>query len=62
MNDRACKDIVNRLLDKSEARRLGSGSGASQVKQHKWFVKMNWGLLRNMTPPVSSVVLSRSGV
>lgn len=41
-----------RLLDKSESRRLGSQSGASQVKQHKWFVKMNWGLLRNMTPPV----------
>ena len=42
-----------RLLDKSETRRLGSGSGASQVKQHKWFAKVNWGLLRNMTPPVS---------
>ncbi|KAI5118560.1 hypothetical protein M0805_002940 [Coniferiporia weirii] len=48
----AGKDIVNRLLDKSEARRLGSQSGASQVKQHKWFAKMNWGLLRNMTPPI----------
>ncbi|KAL5488147.1 NRC2 [Sanghuangporus weigelae] len=48
----ACKDVVIRLLDKSEARRLGSGSGASQVKQHKWFAKMNWGLLRNMTPPI----------
>ncbi|THH09045.1 hypothetical protein EW145_g2270, partial [Phellinidium pouzarii] len=46
------KDIVNRLLDKSESHRLGSQSGASQVKQHKWFAKMNWGLLRNMTPPI----------
>lgn len=50
---RAGKDIILRLLDKSESRRLGSQSGASQVKQHKWFAKMNWGLLRNMTPPVS---------
>ena len=53
--NRAGKDIINRLLDKSESRRLGSQSGASQVKQHKWFAKTNWGLLRNMTPPVSSM-------
>ncbi|KAH8113368.1 Pkinase-domain-containing protein [Phellopilus nigrolimitatus] len=46
------KDVMNRLLDKSESRRMGSQSGASQVKQHKWFTKINWGLLRNMTPPI----------
>ncbi len=49
---RAGKDIINRLLEKSETRRLGSQSGASQVKQHKWFAKTNWGLFRNSTPPV----------
>lgn len=49
----ACKDIVLRLLDKREASRLGSKSGASEVKQHKWFAKINWGLLRNTQPPVS---------
>lgn len=53
----AGKDIMVRLLDKSESRRLGSQSGASQVKQHKWFGKMNWGLLRNMTPPVRVAVI-----
>lgn len=42
-----------RLLDKNERSRLGSKSGASEVKQHKWFSKINWGLLRNMQPPVS---------
>jgi protein-serine/threonine kinase len=40
-------------LDKDEQTRLGSRSGASEVKQHKWFSKINWGLLRNTRPPVS---------
>ena len=41
-----------RLLDKNEWTRLGSKSGASEVKQHRWFSKINWGLLRNTQPPV----------
>ncbi|KAG5648659.1 hypothetical protein DXG03_000005 [Asterophora parasitica] len=41
-----------RLLDKNEKTRLGSKSGASEVKQHKWFGKINWGLLRNQQPPI----------
>ncbi|KAI0921554.1 serine/threonine protein kinase, AGC [Taiwanofungus camphoratus] len=48
----ACKDVVIRLLDKRESSRLGSKSGASEVKQHKWFAKINWGLLRNTQPPI----------
>ncbi|KAG2117679.1 Pkinase-domain-containing protein [Suillus cothurnatus] len=39
----ACKDIVIRF---------GSRSGASEVKQHKWFFKMNWALLRHQQPPI----------
>lgn len=45
-----------KLLDKNELTRLGSKSGASEVKQHKWFSKINWGLLRNTQPPVSFVL------
>ncbi|KAJ7699915.1 kinase-like domain-containing protein [Mycena rosella] len=48
----AGKDCVTRLLDKRERSRLGSKSGASEVKQHKWFSKINWGLLRNTRPPI----------
>ncbi|KAJ7068113.1 Pkinase-domain-containing protein [Mycena amicta] len=48
----AGKDCMTRLLDKREKTRLGSKSGASEVKQHKWFVKINWGLLRNTRPPI----------
>jgi len=43
---------MGRLLDKDERTRLGSRSGASEVKQHKWFFKINWGLLRNTRPPI----------
>lgn len=49
---RAAKDCILRLLDKDERTRLGSRSGASEVKQHKWFGKVNWGLLRNSRPPI----------
>ena len=55
LNFRACKDVIVKLLDKNELTRLGSKSGASEVKQHKWFSKINWGLLRNTQPPVSFV-------
>lgn len=48
----AAKDCITRLLDKDERTRLGSRSGASEVKQHKWFAKVNWGLLRNSRPPI----------
>ncbi|KAJ7228823.1 AGC/RSK protein kinase [Mycena pura] len=48
----AGKDCMTRLLDKQEKMRLGSKSGASEVKQHKWFAKINWGLLRNTRPPI----------
>ncbi|EIW82223.1 Pkinase-domain-containing protein [Coniophora puteana RWD-64-598 SS2] len=47
-----CKEVVVRLLDKDERTRLGSKSGASEVKQHKWFAKINWGLLRHARPPI----------
>ncbi|KAF8708286.1 Pkinase protein, partial [Rhizoctonia solani] len=50
------RDIIVRLLDKSELTRLGSQSGASEVKQHKWFAKLNWGLLRNQRPPIQPAV------
>ncbi|KAK4686391.1 protein-serine/threonine kinase, partial [Tremellales sp. Uapishka_1] len=47
-----CKSAIRALLTKNENNRLGSSSGASEVKQHKWFAAINWGLLRHMTPPI----------
>ncbi|KAH7100556.1 Pkinase-domain-containing protein [Auriculariales sp. MPI-PUGE-AT-0066] len=38
-----CKDVITQLLVKDDELRLGSKTGASEVKQHKWFGKINWG-------------------
>lgn len=46
------RSVVRKLLIKDEHRRLGSQSGASEVKQHKWFASISWGLLRHCKPPI----------
>ncbi|KAI5477756.1 serine/threonine protein kinase Nrc-2 [Pseudohyphozyma bogoriensis] len=56
-----CKSVIKKLLLKDEHKRLGSQSGASEVKLHKWFGSINWGLLRNQTPPIVPVVSTTSG-
>lgn len=47
-----CKNLIRRLLDKQEAKRLGSKAGASEVKAHPFFKSLKFGLLRHMTPPI----------
>lgn len=46
------KSIVRKLLIKDELIRLGSQTGASEVKHHKWFATISWGLLRHCKPPI----------
>jgi len=46
------KALIKKLLIKDEHKRLGSQLGASEVKQHRWFAQISWGLLRNQTPPI----------
>lgn len=53
---RGCRDIILRLLHKDDWRRLGSKTGASEVKQHRWFATLKWGLLRNEQPPIRPTV------
>lgn len=55
------KSCVRKLLIKNENKRLGCQSGASEVKCHKWFAPVVWGLLRHSKPPIvpaASVSLS----
>ncbi|GAA5988987.1 hypothetical protein JCM5350_001741 [Sporobolomyces pararoseus] len=54
-----CKSVIKRLLCKDEHKRLGSQSGASEVKQHKWFASINWGLLRHQKPPIVPAVSTK---
>lgn len=46
------RNFIRKLLVKDEHKRLGSQLGASEVKQHRWFANISWGLLRNQTPPI----------
>ncbi|KAI8803407.1 kinase-like domain-containing protein [Cladochytrium replicatum] len=48
----SCKAIIRKLLIKDEHKRLGSKSGASEVKTQPWFKGLNWALLRNSSPPI----------
>ncbi|GAA6011880.1 hypothetical protein JCM11491_000089 [Sporobolomyces phaffii] len=54
-----CKSVIKRLLFKDEHKRLGSQSGASEVKQHKWFASINWGLLRHSKPPIVPAISTK---
>lgn len=47
-----CKSVIKKLLCKDEHKRLGSQSGASEVKQHRWFSSINFALLRHLPPPI----------
>lgn len=45
------RDLIERLLVKDVSRRLGSRTGANEIKSHPWFKGLNWALLRNEPPP-----------
>lgn len=51
------KDIIKKLLTKESNKRLGgTGQGASEIKKHKWFAKLDFALLRNSEPPIKPVI------
>ncbi|GFR40580.1 hypothetical protein Agub_g1160 [Astrephomene gubernaculifera] len=45
------RDLIEKLLVKDVSRRLGSRTGANEIKAHPWFKSINWALLRNEAPP-----------
>lgn len=50
------KGLMKKLLIKDEAKRLGSKSGASEIKLHPFFKNVQWALLRNQQPPMVPVM------
>lgn len=52
----SCKQLVKKLLIKDETKRLGSRSGASDVKSHSFFKTTQWALLRHAKPPMIPVL------
>ncbi|KAJ0010165.1 hypothetical protein Pint_33963 [Pistacia integerrima] len=47
----AGRQLLNLLLNRDPADRLGSNSGANEIKQHPFFYGINWPLIRTMSPP-----------
>ncbi|XWS73942.1 hypothetical protein CRYUN_Cryun02cG0172700 [Craigia yunnanensis] len=58
----AAKDLISQLLVKDPARRLGSTMGASAIKHHPFFQRVNWALLRCTPPPYVPPPFSRKVV
>lgn len=50
-----CKSLIRKLLIKDETKRLGSYSGASEIKSHPFFKSVQWALLRNQKPPMMPI-------
>lgn len=51
-----CRNIIKKLLIKDEEKRLGSKTGASEIKGHAFFKETQWALLRNQKPPMIPVL------
>nr|AML78822.1 putative LOV domain-containing protein [Gyrostemon ramulosus] len=53
----AARQLINALLSRDPASRLGSKTGANEIKQHAFFRGINWPLIRCMSPPPLDVPL-----
>lgn len=54
-----CKSLVRDLLRREPEKRLGAQNGASDIKNHKWFTKFNFELIRvssGIIPIISSFI------
>lgn len=44
----AARQLINALLQRDPASRLGSNTGANEIKEHPFFHGINWPLIRHM--------------
>ncbi|WJX93382.1 Phototropin-2 [Trifolium repens] len=58
----AARQLINALLQRDPGSRLGSTTGANDIKQHPFFRGINWPLIRNMSPPPLDVPLQFIGI
>ncbi|XP_042443232.1 phototropin-2-like [Zingiber officinale] len=57
----AARQLIHGLLNRDPVNRLGSKTGANEIKQHSFFREINWPLIRCMTPPELEVPLQVTG-
>nr|AML76651.1 putative LOV domain-containing protein [Malesherbia fasciculata] len=53
----AGRQLINALLNREPTNRLGSKTGANEIKQHPFFRGINWPLIRCLEPPPLDVPL-----
>nr|AML78336.1 putative LOV domain-containing protein [Helwingia japonica] len=57
----AARQLINALLQRDPALRLGSNSGSNEIKEHHFFRGICWPLIRCMSPPPLEVPLQLIG-
>ncbi|KAK8488318.1 hypothetical protein V6N12_063782 [Hibiscus sabdariffa] len=57
----AARQLINALLNRDPGSRLGSSTGANEIKQHPFFRGIHWPLIRCMSPPPLEVPLELTG-
>nr|AML78654.1 putative LOV domain-containing protein [Physocarpus opulifolius] len=57
----AARQLMNALLQRDPATRLGSRTGSNEIKEHPFFRGINWPLIRCMSPPPLEVPLRPIG-
>nr|AML76432.1 putative LOV domain-containing protein [Tetrastigma obtectum] len=57
----AARQLIHALLNRDPASRLGSNTGANEIKEHLFFHGINWPLIRSMNPPPLEVPLQLIG-
>ncbi|URE26748.1 PAS fold [Musa troglodytarum] len=57
----AARQLIHGLLNRDPTNRLGSKTGANEIKKHPFFREINWPLIRCMTPPELEVPLQLIG-
>ncbi|KAJ6805099.1 phototropin-2-like [Iris pallida] len=55
------RQLMNGLLHRDPANRIGSKSGANEIKEHPFFRDINWPLIQCMPPPELDVPLQIIG-
>ncbi|CAD8166532.1 unnamed protein product [Paramecium pentaurelia] len=50
-------DLLKRLLEKNQSKRLGSKEDAEELKKHPWFINVNWQQVIQRKQPVPKATL-----
>ena len=56
----AARQLIHALLNRDPASRLGSNTGANEIKEHLFFRGLNWPLIRHMVVIFPSLLVLKA--